>query len=142
MDARNLATIFAPCILRADHDKLHATLAENEQQICIIETIILEVETIFTVFIQKNMRENFQPDFQIPKDLQCKIYNKLRETEPDRLDRILNNLSRLEGYGFFNQIFDKNSARYVTESQIVLCLFIPSFAHFVRIDLENFRTSL
>ncbi|PAV63486.1 hypothetical protein WR25_01440 [Diploscapter pachys] len=81
MDARNLATIFAPCILRADHDKLHATLAENEQQICIIETIILEVETIFT----------------IPKDLQCKIYNKLRETEPDRLDRILNNLSRLEG---------------------------------------------
>ena len=49
MDARNLATIFAPCILRADHDKLQASLAENEQQICIIETIILEVETIFSV---------------------------------------------------------------------------------------------
>lgn len=62
------------------------------------------------------MRENFQPYFQIPKDLQCKIYSKLRETEPDRLDRILNNLSRLEGYGFFDQIFDGNSAKFLKES--------------------------
>mgnify|MGYP001574278569 CR=1 FL=1 len=65
MDARNLATIFAPCILRADHDKLQATLAENEQQICIIETIILEVETIFTVFMQ-TMRK-FPIRFSDPK---------------------------------------------------------------------------
>lgn len=67
MDARNLATIFAPCILRADHDKLHATLAENEQQICIIETIILEVETIFTVFIQKKYERKFPTLFSDPK---------------------------------------------------------------------------
>ncbi|KJH52916.1 RhoGAP domain protein [Dictyocaulus viviparus] len=78
MDTRNLATIFAPSILRPDHGKLHATLAENEQQIAIVETMIAHVEEIF----------------RIPKELQCKIYNKLRETDPDRLDRFLNHISR------------------------------------------------
>ncbi|CAD6184313.1 unnamed protein product [Caenorhabditis auriculariae] len=81
MDARNLATIFAPSILRADHEKLHATLAENEQQIAVVETMITCVEEIFV----------------IPRELQSKMYNKLRETEPDRLDRILNLLSRADG---------------------------------------------
>ncbi|WKX88981.1 hypothetical protein Q1695_008546 [Nippostrongylus brasiliensis] len=78
MDARNLATIFAPSILRPDHGKLHATLAENEQQIAIVETMISHVEEVF----------------KIPKELQCKIYNKLRDTDPDRLDRFLNHISR------------------------------------------------
>ncbi|EPB78850.1 RhoGAP domain protein [Ancylostoma ceylanicum] len=81
MDARNLATIFAPSILRPDHGKLHATLAENEQQIAIVETMIAHVEEVF----------------RIPKELQCKIYNKLRDTDPDRLDRFLNHVSRVEG---------------------------------------------
>ncbi|KHJ91727.1 RhoGAP domain protein [Oesophagostomum dentatum] len=81
MDARNLATIFAPSILRPDHGKLHATLAENEQQIAIVETMIAQVEEIF----------------RIPKELQCKMYNKLRDTDPDRLDRFLNHVSRAEG---------------------------------------------
>lgn len=49
MDARNLATIFAPSILRSDHGKLHATLAENEQQIAIVETMISHVEEVFRV---------------------------------------------------------------------------------------------
>ncbi|KAK5977456.1 hypothetical protein GCK32_006113 [Trichostrongylus colubriformis] len=80
MDARNLATIFAPSILRPDHGKLHATLAENEQQIAIVETMIAHVEDVF----------------RIPKELQCNIYNKLRDTDPDRLDRFLNHLSRTE----------------------------------------------
>ncbi|KAK6045441.1 RhoGAP domain protein [Cooperia oncophora] len=80
MDARNLATIFAPSILRPDHGKLHATLAENEQQIAIVETMIAHVEEVF----------------RIPKELQCNIYNKLRDTDPDRLDRFLNHLSRTE----------------------------------------------
>ncbi|CAB3407437.1 unnamed protein product [Caenorhabditis bovis] len=80
MDAHNLATIFAPSILRADHDKLQESLAENEQQITIVETMITNVEEIF----------------KIPKELQCKIYTQLRETEPDRLDRILNHLSKMD----------------------------------------------
>lgn len=49
MDARNLATIFAPSILRVDHDKLHETLAENEHQVIIVETMISNVEEIFKV---------------------------------------------------------------------------------------------
>ncbi|KAJ1346318.1 hypothetical protein KIN20_001075 [Parelaphostrongylus tenuis] len=81
MDTRNLATIFAPSILRPDHGKLHATLAENEQQITVVETMIAHVEEIF----------------KIPKELQCKIYNKLRDTDPDRLDRLLNYMSRNDG---------------------------------------------
>ncbi|VDM76772.1 unnamed protein product [Strongylus vulgaris] len=81
MDARNLATIFAPSILRPDHGKLHATLAENEQQIAIVETMITHVEEVF----------------RIPKELQCKMYNKLRDTDPDRLDRFLNHMSRADG---------------------------------------------
>ncbi|VDP29959.1 unnamed protein product [Heligmosomoides polygyrus] len=81
MDARNLATIFAPSILRSDHGKLHATLAENEQQIAIVETMISHVEEVF----------------RIPKELQCKMYNKLRDTDPDRLDRFLNHISKHEG---------------------------------------------
>ncbi|KAK6730128.1 hypothetical protein RB195_006909 [Necator americanus] len=80
MDAHNLATIFAPSILRPDHGKLHATLAENEQQIAIVETMIAHVEEVF----------------RIPKELQCKIYNKLRDTDPDRLDRFLNHVSKVE----------------------------------------------
>lgn len=51
MDARNLATIFAPSILRPDHAKLHASLAENEQQIAIVETMIAHVEDVFRVII-------------------------------------------------------------------------------------------
>ncbi|CAI2307441.1 unnamed protein product [Caenorhabditis sp. 36 PRJEB53466] len=82
MDARNLATIFAPSILRVDHDKLQETLAENELQVTIVETMISNVEEIF----------------KIPKELQCKIYTKLRETEPDRLDRILNHLSKMDSH--------------------------------------------
>ncbi|VDO42576.1 unnamed protein product [Haemonchus placei] len=80
MDARNLATIFAPSILRPDHGKLHATLAENEQQIAIVETMIAHVEEVF----------------RIPKELQCNMYNKLRDTDPDRLDRFLNHISKTE----------------------------------------------
>lgn len=49
MDARNLATIFAPSILRVDHDKLQETLAENESQVTIVETMISNVEEIFKV---------------------------------------------------------------------------------------------
>uniref|UniRef100_A0A158P9I5 Rho-GAP domain-containing protein n=1 Tax=Angiostrongylus cantonensis TaxID=6313 RepID=A0A158P9I5_ANGCA len=49
MDTRNLATIFAPSILRPDHGKLHATLAENEQQIAVVETMIAHVDEIFRV---------------------------------------------------------------------------------------------
>ncbi|ULU10630.1 hypothetical protein L3Y34_014716 [Caenorhabditis briggsae] len=82
MDARNLATIFAPSILRVDHDKLQETLAENESQVTIVETMISNVEEIF----------------KIPKELQCKIYTKLRETEPDRLDKILNHLSKMDSH--------------------------------------------
>ncbi|KAF1771082.1 hypothetical protein GCK72_002907 [Caenorhabditis remanei] len=82
MDARNLATIFAPSILRVDHDKLQETLAENELQVTIVETMISNVEEIF----------------KIPKELQCKIYTQLRQTEPDRLDRILNHLSKMDSH--------------------------------------------
>ncbi|CAJ0594420.1 unnamed protein product [Cylicocyclus nassatus] len=81
MDARNLATIFAPSILRPDHGKLHASLVENEQQIAIVETMIAHVEEVF----------------RIPKELQCKMYNKLRDTDPDRLDRFLNHVSKADG---------------------------------------------
>ncbi|VDN34801.1 unnamed protein product [Cylicostephanus goldi] len=81
MDAKNLATIFAPSILRPDHGKLHASLVENEQQIAIVETMIAHVEEVF----------------RIPKELQCKMYNKLRDTDPDRLDRFLNHMSKADG---------------------------------------------
>ncbi|CAI5439071.1 unnamed protein product [Caenorhabditis angaria] len=82
MDGRNLATIFAPSILRADHDKLHEHLAENDQQCTVVETMISNVEEIFN----------------IPRDLQSKIYNKLKETEPERLDRFLYHLSRMDSH--------------------------------------------
>ena len=49
MDARNLATIFAPSILRADHGKLEASLAENESQITAVETLIQHYDTVFRV---------------------------------------------------------------------------------------------
>ncbi|CAI4230204.1 unnamed protein product [Auanema sp. JU1783] len=81
MDAKNLATIFAPCILRPDHDKLQLNLAENDMQVTVMETMITHVEDIF----------------RIPKELQCKLYNRLRETEPSRLDRVLDNLAKAEG---------------------------------------------
>ncbi|CAJ0962892.1 unnamed protein product, partial [Mesorhabditis belari] len=78
MDARNLATVFAPCILRANHDKLHNCLAESELQIGIVETMIRHVEEIFT----------------IPRELQNKMLTRMRDTEPDRLDRILGAMAR------------------------------------------------
>lgn len=49
MDAHNLATIFAPCILRPDHDKLHATLSQSEQQICVVEMMIERADDLFIV---------------------------------------------------------------------------------------------
>jgi hypothetical protein len=80
MDARNLATIFAPSILRPDHAKLQTSLNDNDMQVTVVETMINNVEELFS----------------ISKDLQCKIYNKLRETDPDGLDKILYQFSRLE----------------------------------------------
>uniref|UniRef100_A0A914X5Q7 Rho-GAP domain-containing protein n=1 Tax=Plectus sambesii TaxID=2011161 RepID=A0A914X5Q7_9BILA len=80
MDAHNLATIFAPSILRPDHSKLQATLNESEAQIIIVETMIEYVDEIFA----------------IPKDFQCQIFNKLREIEPDGLDKLLYQRSRYE----------------------------------------------
>ncbi|RCN46452.1 hypothetical protein ANCCAN_07540 [Ancylostoma caninum] len=47
--ARNLVTIFASSILRPDYGKLDATLARNEQQIAILETMIAHVEEVFVV---------------------------------------------------------------------------------------------
>lgn len=49
MDAKNLATIFAPCILRPDHDKTAAILQENEMQVTTLETMITHVEEMFKV---------------------------------------------------------------------------------------------
>ncbi|VDM45852.1 unnamed protein product [Toxocara canis] len=80
MDARNLATIFAPSILRADHAKLHTTLTDNDAQVSVVETMIEHVDSIF----------------MISKDTQSRILKKLRETDPDGLDRILNQISRCE----------------------------------------------
>ncbi|RCN39825.1 hypothetical protein ANCCAN_14259 [Ancylostoma caninum] len=45
--ARNLVTIFGSSILRPDYEKLDATLARNEQQIAILETMIANVEEVF-----------------------------------------------------------------------------------------------
>ncbi|KHN73286.1 Rho GTPase-activating protein 6 [Toxocara canis] len=80
MDARNLATVFAPSILRADHAKLHTTLTDNDAQVSVVETMIEHVDSIF----------------MISKDTQSRILKKLRETDPDGLDRILNQISRCE----------------------------------------------
>ncbi|VDK41761.1 unnamed protein product [Anisakis simplex] len=82
MDARNLATIFAPSILRSDHAKPHTTLTDNDAQVTVVETMIEYVDSIFT----------------ITADTQSRIFKKLRETDPDGLDRILNHLSRCEQY--------------------------------------------
>lgn len=49
MDTRNLATIFAPSILRPDHYKLHVSLADNNAQIAIVETMIDFFDSIFWV---------------------------------------------------------------------------------------------
>uniref|UniRef100_A0A915C0Q7 Rho-GAP domain-containing protein n=1 Tax=Parascaris univalens TaxID=6257 RepID=A0A915C0Q7_PARUN len=80
MDARNLATIFAPSILRTDHAKLHKTLIDNDAQVSVVETMIENVDNVF----------------MISRDMQSRIFTKLRETDPDGLDRILNHLSRCE----------------------------------------------
>jgi hypothetical protein len=50
MDVKNLATIFAPSILRPpDHTKLQASLTESDAQISIVETMIESVDDIFVV---------------------------------------------------------------------------------------------
>ncbi|VDM61539.1 unnamed protein product [Angiostrongylus costaricensis] len=108
MDTRNLATIFAPSILRPDHGKLHATLAENEQQIAVVETMIAHVDEIF----------------RIPKELQCKIYNKLRDTDPDRLDRLLNYISRNDGFHFLFFIYFVLSLFHIYSRPLSTMVFV------------------
>ncbi|KRZ30276.1 Rho GTPase-activating protein 6 [Trichinella pseudospiralis] len=80
MNAKNIATVFGPSLLRPDMTKQKPSLAHNEAVIAVVEALILYHRQIFTV----------------TKETQDEVFRLLLETDPDSLDTLL--YRRLQEY--------------------------------------------
>ncbi|KRX85249.1 Rho GTPase-activating protein 6 [Trichinella sp. T6] len=80
MNAKNIATVFGPSLLRPDMTKQKPSLAHNEAVIAVVEALILHHRQLFTV----------------TKETQDEVFRLLLETDPDSLDTLL--YRRLQEY--------------------------------------------
>ncbi|XP_003374378.1 putative Rho GTPase-activating protein 6 [Trichinella spiralis] len=80
MNAKNIATVFGPSLLRPDMTKQKPSLAHNEAVIAVVEALILYHRQLFTV----------------TKETQDEVFRLLLETDPDSLDTLL--YRRLQEY--------------------------------------------